>query len=135
MVKVSESYYIVPLNLVLECTEVTTETLNEKDGGNYIDLRGEALPFMKLRSFFGANDDEPHLQDIIIVDHKGSKAGIVVDELIGEFQTVIKPLGEFFNSLKWISGGTILGNGDVAVILDIPKLLLHLEISQTPQHT
>lgn len=127
MVKVNDSYYIVPLNLVLECTEVTSAMLNEKDGCNYIDLRGEFLPFMKLRSFFGEESEEPELQDMIVVDYKGTKAGIVVDELVGEFQTVIKPLGEIFKKLSWVSGGTILGNGDVAVILDVPKLLQNLE--------
>ncbi|MDO9068585.1 MAG: chemotaxis protein CheW, partial [Deltaproteobacteria bacterium] len=62
-------------------------------------------------------------ENIVVVQYAGQKAGLVVDELMGEFQTVIKPLGKIFGNLKGVSGSTILGSGEVALILDVPALI------------
>lgn len=123
MVKVGESFYVIPLDIVFECIERTKDELNAKDGCNYINLRGDVLPFMRLRDFFEEEGDEPDVANIIVVRYKGGMAGLVVDRLIGELQIVIKPLGPIFNKQKWISGTTILGTGEVAIILDIPNLI------------
>ena len=118
---------MLPLDMVIECTEVMGNELDAKDGGNFINLRGDVLPFMRMRDFFSENGEAPKRENIIIVEYARKKAGLVVDELIGEFQTVIKPLGRIFSQLKWISGSTILGTGDVALILDVPRLIQDIE--------
>ncbi len=123
MVSVGDSYYVLPLDTVIECTEVLKDELDSKDGGNYLDLRGDVLPFMRLRQFFNEEGEEPGNPKVIVVEHGRKKAGLVVDSLMGELQTVIKPLGRIFSKLQWLSGSTILGTGEVAYILDVPKLI------------
>lgn len=123
MVKLAGAFYVLPLDMVTECTEVLKEELDSKEGGSYINLRGDVLPFMKMREFFRETGDEPAKAKVVVVEYARKKIGLVVDDLIGEFQTVIKPLGRIFSRLQWLSGSTILGTGEVAYILDIPKLI------------
>ena len=142
-VRVGDAQYIVPLDMVDECIELN-ESLREKDGNaNYLNLRGEILPFVHLKDMFrvkGYEDSERnaemsdiegrHRDNIIVVQFGGKKAGFVVDELLGEHQTVIKPLGKVFRNLKGISGTTILGSGEVAMIIDIPEMVSRVVNSQ-----
>jgi len=132
-VRVGDAQYILPLDMVDECIELN-ESLRGGDGNsNYINLRGEILPFMHLSDVFKAESktetsakdeaDEKHRDNIVVVQFAGKKAGFVVDELLGEHQTVIKPLGKIFQNLKGISGATILGSGEVAMIVDIPEMV------------
>lgn len=123
MVRIAGSFYVLPLDMVIECTEIHRGELDSKEGGNYINLRGDVLPFMRLRDFFRERDGEPEKPKVVVVEHSRKKIGLVVDELVGEFQTVIKPMGKIFSRLQWLSGSTILGTGEVAYILDIPKLV------------
>ncbi len=115
--------YIIPLDMVLECIDVSEELFMGSEGGNFFTLRGEVLPFLDLKQLFNIEKRDDVKENIVIVEYARKRAGLVVDSLLGELQTVIKPLGKLFSSLKWISGGTILGNGDVALILDIPRLI------------
>ncbi len=133
LVRVNGAYYVVPLDTVIECLEVSKSDLNAKDGGNYLNLRGNALPYLKLRDFFNLKGDEPEISYVIVLNHLGGIAGLVVDDLIGEFQTVIKPLGEIFCELKWISGSTVLGSGEVAVILDVSNLIKNIRRKEEKQ--
>ncbi len=123
MIKVDEYFYVIPLDMVVEGTEVTKDEISGRDGGNFMNLRGEMLPLLRLRNFFEFEEGEQLTENVIVVEYSRKKIGLVADKLMGEFQTVIKPLGKFFTDLQWISGATILGNGEVAVILDIPKLI------------
>jgi len=105
--------------------------------GNYINLRGEILPFVHMREVFNAAErtmaeqEAKHRDNIVVVKFAGKKAGFVVDELLGEHQAVIKPLGKVFQNLKGISGTTILGSGEVALIIDVPEMLQRIETSST----
>jgi two-component system chemotaxis sensor kinase CheA len=91
---------------------------------DYTNLRGQVLPFIKLRDLFGIRNNPPVKgENIVVLKYAGQKAGLVVDTLLGEFQTVIKPLGQMFSQVQCISGSTILGSGDVALILDVPQLV------------
>lgn len=123
LVGVEKASYVVPLDMVIECVELTEKDKTESMENNYIHLRGEVLPFIRLRDMFGHNTASIERENIVVVQYAGKKAGIVVDELLGEFQTVIKPLGKIFSQLSGISGSTILGSGDVAVILDVAALV------------
>ena len=88
-----------------------------------MNLRGEVLPFVRLRDVFSIEGPVPARENVVVVQFAGKKAGIVVDQLMGEFQTVIKPLSTIFRHLRGVAGSTILGSGDVALILDVQALV------------
>ena len=127
MVQVGTSYYILPLDMVTECIEVSKEQMAGMEGGNYLNLRGSVLPFMRLRKFFSESESDSKRENIVVAEYGKKKAGLAVDKLIGEFQTVIKPLGKIFKKLEWVTGATILGTGEVALILDVPMLVQHVQ--------
>jgi two-component system chemotaxis sensor kinase CheA len=115
--------FVVPLDMVLECIELSEFEQRAARHRDYLNLRGEVLPFLRVREFFGLAGKPARRQNIVVVQYAGRKAGLLVDELQGEFQTVIKPLGRLFARLKGVSGSSILGSGDVALILDVPALV------------
>jgi two-component system chemotaxis sensor kinase CheA len=117
-VGVGHSLFVIPLEMVDECVAYAADGDND-----YADLRGEVLPFIRLREQFGIAGKPAARQNIVVVKHAGSRFGIVVDALLGEVQTVIKPLAKVFAQVQGISGSSILGSGDVALILDVPALL------------
>ncbi|MDH5693653.1 MAG: chemotaxis protein CheA [Gammaproteobacteria bacterium] len=123
LVEVGESTYVIPLDMVVECIELSELEFGATVHNNYINLRGKVLPFLKLGDLFGSPPKEGARENIVVVQTGGQAAGLVVDNLLGEFQTVIKPLGKVFENLKGVSGSTILGSGEVAVILDVPGLV------------
>jgi two-component system chemotaxis sensor kinase CheA len=120
-VSVDSETYVVPLNAVKECLELPAEKHCSEDGG-VINLRGEALPFVRLRDLFGVGGRPPERERILVVEHQGGRAGLAADELLGEQQAVIKPLGRLFQGVPGVSGSTILGTGRVALILDVPAI-------------
>lgn len=124
LIGVGSASYVVPLEMVFECIELPRNSQSTAKERNYLNLRGEVLPFVRLRELFEV-DDEPvaRRQNIVVVKYAGKRVGLVVDQLMGEFQTVIKPLGRVFSHLKSISGFTILGGGEVALILDVPGIV------------
>ncbi|WP_148861043.1 chemotaxis protein CheA [Marinobacter fonticola] len=131
LARVGEATYVVPLELVVECTELNAVELQQDEDRHYVNLRQEVLPLIRLREHFGISGSASRRQNIIVVRHSGQKVGLVVDELLGEQQTVIKPLSGIFAHLKGVSGSTILGSGHVALILDVPALIP--QISQREQ--
>ncbi|MDD3517777.1 MAG: chemotaxis protein CheA [Chromatiales bacterium] len=121
LMSVADGHFVVPLDMVLECVE-----LNGKEAANgrdYIDLRGEVLPLLRLKDHFALEGPSSRRRNVVVVHWGGRKAGLVVDELKGELQAVIKPLGQLFSGLRGLSGSTILGSGEVALVLDVPMLL------------
>jgi two-component system chemotaxis sensor kinase CheA len=125
-VQVGKASYVIPLDLVEECIELDEQ---EAKKGEYVDLRGEVMPYLHLSEIFNDSfisnsniNRKGQRNNIVVVQYAGQKAGLVVDELLGEHQTVIKPLGKIFQNLKGISGATILGSGEVAMIIDVPAL-------------
>lgn len=123
LVAVEQSPFVIPLDSVRECVELEQAEAMEKNGRQYMNLRNEVLPFVRLRDLFGSTTDKPTRENVVVVHYGNQKAGIVVDQLHGELQTVIKPLGQLFNQLQGIGGSSIMGNGEVALILDIPSLM------------
>ena len=123
LVQVGETFFVIPLDMVVECIELSDEEREQMHGNNYIDLRGTILPLLNVGEFFGEEQGEKSRSNIIVVHYAGRRYGFVVDELFGEFQTVIKPLGKIFANLRGVSGATILGSGKVALILDVPMLV------------
>lgn len=118
LVTLGKAVYVLPLDMIEECIEYSAEA-----GHDFTNLRGGVLPFIRLRERFGIEAAPARYQNIVVVKYAGQRVGLVVDELLGEFQTVIKPLGPVFRGLKCISGSSILGTGEVALILDVPALV------------
>jgi two-component system chemotaxis sensor kinase CheA len=119
-VGVGNTTYVLPLDSIDECVEFSSAA-----GHDFTSLRGEVLPFIHLSSLFDSKSPPAKRQSIVVVRHGGRRAGIVVDTLLGEFQTVIKPLAKMFTRVDCVSGSSILGTGDVALILDVPAVLEH----------
>lgn len=137
LVGIDQSTYVIPLDMVQECIELDEQDRQSSRDNGYLDLRGEVLPLVYLRDHFNHEGPAARRQNVVVVRYAEHKAGLVVDDLLGEFQTVIKPLGKLFGGLRGISGSTILGSGAVALILDIPALLnqivqLEARSTQTP---
>jgi two-component system chemotaxis sensor kinase CheA len=126
MLGVADAHYVVPLDVVHECVELPKEQQHALRSG-YIELREEALPLLSLRRYFSLSGTEGRRQNVLVVQLSGRKVGLVVDELIGQMQTVIKPLGPMFEGLRGISGSSIMGSGEVALMLDMPVLLEDVE--------
>jgi two-component system, chemotaxis family, sensor kinase CheA len=126
LVGVSGSVLVVPLDMVEECIEFTDAARQEANGREFVNLRGQVLPFIQIRDLFEIDGQAARRENILVVRYAGQRAGLVVDELLGEAQTVIKPLGKLFRKVTGIGGSTILGDGRVALILDIPDLLRHV---------
>ncbi|MEW5755494.1 MAG: chemotaxis protein CheA [Pseudomonadota bacterium] len=122
-VGVADTSFVIPLDMVVECLELSEADRQAMRERNYINLRGKVLPYLYLRDLFGIEGKPVRRENIVVVQFGGTRAGFVVDNLMGEFQTVIKPLGRIFSNLKGIAGSTILGSGEVALILDVPSLV------------
>jgi two-component system chemotaxis sensor kinase CheA len=126
MVGVGNASYVIPLDMVVECIELRA-WVDEGGDGQYLNLRGEVLPYRRLRDHFDMEGGHVQRENVVVVRYGDHKAGLVVDKLMGEFQTVIKPLGKLFKGEKSIGGFTILGSGEVALIVDVPGLLGQIE--------
>ncbi len=128
LVKVSDEYFIVPLSYVEECVELTNEDIAEANGKSLLlNSHGDLLPYISLRDQFSVKGEAPEIQQVVVVNENDSKTGFLVDEIIGEHQTVIKSLGKFIKDVDGLSGLTILGNGTLALILDIPTVIKSAE--------
>lgn len=118
-VGVGNSHFIVPLDLVVECVELPVGC----EHVDYIEQRNEALPIVRLRQLFGDSGGTTLRSRVVIVRYFGRRVGLVVDRIFGKCQTVIKPLGPLFDNVPSTSGATILGSGEVALIIDVPQLM------------
>ncbi|MBM4132252.1 MAG: chemotaxis protein CheA [Nitrospira sp.] len=123
LVGVDQNRYVIPLDMVLECVELPEAERQARTDEGHINLRGQVLPYLRVRTLFDLQGQTGSRENIVVVRYGGHKIGLVVDTLLGEFQTVIKPLGTLFSRLKGFSGFTILGTGEVALILDVPSLI------------
>jgi len=125
MVAAAQERYIIPLSMVDECIEMDPNECEIDEVQHYINLRGQVLPYLRLGDYFHHRRDNTikKRESMVVVKSGQDKAGFVVDELHGEHQTVIKPLGKVFEQLKGITGATVLGDGNVALILDVQGLI------------
>ncbi|ATB32908.1 chemotaxis protein CheA [Melittangium boletus] len=121
-VAVGSETYVIPLENVLECVELPVEECHPGRTG-FVNLRGSALPYVRLREHFGLGGSAPSRENLVVIGNGRGVVGLAVDTLLGQGQTVIKPLGKFCQGLPGLSGSTLLGDGRVALILDVPALL------------
>lgn len=123
LVRVGAGRYVVPLAAVEECVELSVEQDTRSAGRSLISLRDEFVPFVRLRELFRTADDPGPHQKVVVVSTGEARVGLVVDQIIGDHQTVIKSLSKLHADVETFSGATILGDGGVALILDVPHLV------------
>jgi len=122
-VDIAGDKFIFPLSMVEECVELSQEDADSVKGRNIANVRGELIPYIKLREWFKTGSGGSGIQQIVITNRDGSRVGFVVDYVVGEHQTVIKSLGKVYRKVDGISGATVLGDGTVALILDLPAII------------
>jgi two-component system chemotaxis sensor kinase CheA len=122
-VGVGDDTFVIPLDSVIECMELPKEDVPHEDGNGVFFLRGAPLPYLRLGRLFGAQAGASARENVVVVEAAHMRAGLVVDTLLGEGQVVVKPLGKMFQDIPGISGSTVLGNGRVSLILDVPALI------------
>ena len=123
LVRVGRGRYVIPLSAVEECVELSMEEDARSRGRNFLNIRGDLVPFLRLRELFNASAPPDRYQKVVIVSAGELRVGLVVDQVIGDHQTVIKSLSKLHANIEIFSGATILGDGTVALILDIVHLV------------
>lgn len=131
LVLIEGQRYVLPLSYVKECVELLRKDGEEHNGRKIANIRGEVVPYIILREQFGIDDSPPEREQIVITETNGMRVGFVVDHVIGGHQTVIKNLGPYYEDVEGLAGATILGDGTVALILDVPKLVRIVERAET----
>ena len=122
LVSIGEDSYVIPLSNVEECVALTKEEREASHDRRVINIRGEIVPYIRLRERFAIRSELPDIEQIVIVRIEGKRIGLVVDHVVGENETVIKSLGGLYKHIPELSGATILGDGRVALIIDVFKL-------------
>ena len=123
LIRVGEARYIIPLSAVEECVALDPGEDQRSRGRSFLNIRGNLVPFVKLRDLFGAGGEAAEHPRIIIISINESHVGLVVDQIIGSHQTVIKSLSKLHSDVTMFSGATILGDGSAALILDVAQLV------------
>ncbi len=123
LVRIGDGRYVMPLAVVEECVELTAAADARSRGRSFLSIRGDLVPFLRLRELFASPLPPDPYQKVVIVSSGDSRVGLVVDQVIGDHQTVIKSLSKLHATVECFSGATILGDGSVALILDIPHLI------------
>jgi len=127
LVRLGDDHFVLPLSAVEECVELKRADAEFSRGRNLVRVRGEIVPFVRLREQFRIEGEAPQIEQVVIVEADRERVGFVVDHVVGEHQTVIKGLGRLYREVTGLSGATILGDGTVALILDIPQLVSSVE--------
>lgn len=123
LVRVGQNNYVIPLAAVEECLELSLEEDIRSRGRSMIQLRERLVPFLRLRELFATGTRPDPFQKIVVIATGGERVGLVVDQIIGSHQTVIKSMSSLHRSIPSFSGATILGDGGVALILDVVQLV------------
>lgn len=122
LIKIAEETYVIPLSSVEECIELLQSDIDKVNGRHIVNIRGNIVPYINLRDRFNIRGTVPKIRQVVIAGINGHRIGFMVDKVIGQHQTVLKALGKANKDVEGISGATILGDGKVALIIDIAKL-------------
>jgi two-component system, chemotaxis family, sensor kinase CheA len=123
LVEAGESQYIIPMAVVTENVELPQKDRGRYNGRNLVAVRGELIPYIDLREAFRMEGSGPAISKIVLVRHENQRIGLVVDRVMGTHQTVIQALGGFFRHIEVVSGSTVMGDGRVALILEVPGVV------------
>jgi two-component system chemotaxis sensor kinase CheA len=131
LVQIGSDCFVIPLSQVEECVELTSMDVAMAHGRRLVTVRDRMVPYIPLRETFGIAGTKPEIEQIVIVDlGEGKRVGFVVDHVIGGHQSVIKSIGSTYRDVCGVSGATILGDGTVALILDVQQLVDEEELSE-----
>lgn len=131
LVMIGGDPFIIPMSAVTENVELRRSDRSRNNGRNLVTVRGELIPYLHLRELWGVPSGSPEIEKIVIVRYGRDRVGLVVDHVVGTHQTVIQSLGRMFKQIGVVSGGTILGDGRVALILDVSGLVAFAEGRKT----
>lgn len=123
LVEIAGDQFIIPMSVVTENVELHRQERSRNNGRNVIAVRGELIPYLRLREAFEVREAELDLEKVVIVRHEDQRVGLVVDRVLGSHQTVIQSLGRFYKNIDAFSGATIMGDGRVALIFDLGGLV------------
>ncbi|WP_061220747.1 chemotaxis protein CheW [Leptospira borgpetersenii] len=124
LVLMEEEVYAFPLSEVNETIKINNDQITTLEGNEIINLRGEVLPIYRLNRIIGLQDKTDREEfPVVIVQYKGRKIGFMVDELVGKHETVIKSLEKNFKNIRGLTGASIMGDGTIIMVLDIPGIV------------
>lgn len=124
LIKLSNEIYAIPLSSITEIINISKEQIRDVQGQEIFLFRGTTLPIIRLKEVLNIEDNRDNEELVVVVVKKGDKqAGLIVDDLIGQQEIVIKGLGKYLGGIKYLSGATILGNGSISLILDVNSLV------------
>ncbi|WPC75049.1 chemotaxis protein CheA [Vibrio porteresiae] len=121
LVQVGEEHFVLPLNSVEECIELPVNVASGKK--RIIEVRGQQIPYIALREHFSVQGEKPRIEQVVVLHNEEERFGFCVDEVVGQYQTVIKRLGRFYEGIVGFSGATIMGDGNVAIVLDPQSII------------
>jgi two-component system chemotaxis sensor kinase CheA len=133
LVRVGQAHFVLPLANSLECVELTRQDISASNGQHMATVRGELIPYIRLSEYFQMERAQPEAEQIMVVETEHGHYGFVVDQVLGDHQTVIKNLGRLYRNVQVVSGATILGDGTVALILD-PNRVVQNIVQSTSQN-
>jgi len=122
LVRVGQARFIMPLGNTVECVELTRQDIANANGKPLANIRGEIIPYIRLSEYLEMPTQRPEREQIMVAETEHGRFGFVVDQVLGDYQTVIKNLGRLYRNVQVVSGATILGDGSVALILDLHRL-------------
>ncbi len=123
LVRVGEARFVMPLANTTECVELTRKEIEAAHGKHLANIRGEIIPYIRLSEYLQMRAERPEREQIMVAETEEGRYGFVVDQVLGDHQTVIKNLGRLYRNVQIVSGATILGDGSVALILDLHRLV------------
>lgn len=136
LVRIDREYFVIPLATVDGCIELKHDEIkSDGSGRDILTYRNEVLPFVSVRELFEVPGQIPEIEQIVVVNALDARCGFVVDQVIGDYQTVIKPLGRMFRQSEGLSGATILGDGTVALIVDVNRLSANAQLREEQRYT
>ena len=122
LVRVGHARFVMPLGNTVECVELTRQDIQNANGKHLANIRGEIIPYIRLSEHLQMDTERPEREQIMVAETEHGRFGFVVDQVLGDHQTVIKNLGRLYRNVQVVSGATILGDGTVALILDLHRL-------------
>lgn len=131
LVSAGQETYVIPIDRVVECVDLPVA---ERQGDRgVLNVRGQPVPYLRLTELHKAGAERAPRETVVVLQHGNTRAGVAVDQLLGSGQTVVKPLGRFLQGARGVSGAAVLGNGKVALILDVPSLF-RSALNRAPTH-
>jgi two-component system, chemotaxis family, sensor kinase CheA len=122
LVRVGQARFVMPLGNTVECVELTRQDIANANGKHLANIRGEIIPYIRLSEYLHMHTERPEREQVMVAETEHGRFGFVVDQVLGDHQTVIKNLGRLYRDVQEVSGATILGDGTVALILDLHRL-------------